>query len=68
MAELGVLDRLMAPPGERAGDGLATAAALAEAAAAIARLDQALASHPLRQGPPQVWGCEGQRGIFASVV
>jgi hypothetical protein len=29
-------------------------------------LDKEL-SDPTR-GPPQVWGCEGQSGIFASVV
>ena len=44
-----MLDLLMVLPGERAGSELATAVALAEASAAIARLDQALASHPLRQ-------------------
>jgi len=49
MAEVGRLDRLMALPGDRAGGELATATALAEASAAIARLDQTLASHPLHQ-------------------
>jgi len=49
MDETGALDRLMAVPGERAGGALATAGALAEASAGIARLDQALANHPLRQ-------------------
>ena len=49
MAGAGALDRLVTLPGEHADGVLATAAALAEAAAAIARLDQALASHPLRQ-------------------
>ncbi len=58
-AEGAVLDQLTALPWERAaangasagaGTGaLAMAVALAEASAAIARLDQALASHPLRQ-------------------
>ena len=49
MADAGALDRLLAPSGECAAGELAMAAALAEASAAIARLDQALASHPLRQ-------------------
>jgi hypothetical protein len=49
MDELGALDRLMALPGERAVGELSLAVSLAEASAAIARLDQALASHPLRQ-------------------
>ena len=49
MTAAGALDQLTALPGERADGALATAAALAEASAAIARLDQALASHPLRQ-------------------
>ncbi len=49
MAEVGGLDRLMARPAGHADRGMATATALAEAAAAIARLDQALVSHPLRQ-------------------
>jgi hypothetical protein len=58
-AEAAVLDQLTAWPGAPAaangtsagaGTGaLAMAVALAEASAAIARLDQALASHPLRQ-------------------
>jgi hypothetical protein len=52
-AEAGALDQLTALPGERSpitGAGaLAMAVALAEASAAIARLDQALASHPLWQ-------------------
>jgi len=42
-----MLDALLRLPGE-APDGPAVAAALAGAAASIARLDQALASHPLR--------------------
>jgi hypothetical protein len=46
--EAGALDRLLALPEETAGDPLTLAVALADAAAAIARLDQALASHPLR--------------------
>lgn len=49
MTETGTLDSLTALPGDRAGSELAMAVALAEASAAIARLDQALASHPLRQ-------------------
>lgn len=44
----GALDRLLVLPQDAAGDSLAMAAALADASAAIARLDQALASHPLR--------------------
>jgi hypothetical protein len=44
----GALDRLLVLPEDAAGDSLAMAAALADASAAIARLDQALASHPLR--------------------
>ena len=42
-----MLDTLLRLP-EKSADGSAVAAALARAAAAIARLDQALASHPLR--------------------
>jgi len=42
-----MLDALLRRPGE-AAHGPAVAAALARAAAAIARLDQALAAHPLR--------------------
>ncbi|MEO8715278.1 MAG: hypothetical protein ABI369_09720, partial [Acetobacteraceae bacterium] len=49
MTEAVVLDPLMALPGDRAGGDLAMVVALADAMAAIARLDQALASHPLRQ-------------------
>jgi hypothetical protein len=41
--------RLMALPGDRVGRAMAMATALAEASAAIARLDQALVSHPLRR-------------------
>jgi hypothetical protein len=44
----GALDRLLVLPEDAARDSLAMAAALADASAAIARLDQALASHPLR--------------------
>jgi hypothetical protein len=47
------LDQLTALPGEcslaNGAGALAMAVALAEASAGIARLDQALASHPLRQ-------------------
>jgi len=49
MAETGALDRLMAVPGARAAGYGTTVGALAAASAAIARLDQALASHPLRE-------------------
>jgi hypothetical protein len=44
----GALDRLLVLPEDAGGDSLAIASALADASAAIARLDQALASHPLR--------------------
>lgn len=44
----GALERMLVLPDEFGGDSFAMAAALADAAAAIARLDQALASHPLR--------------------
>lgn len=47
-SQTGALDQLLVLPEDAAGDTLAMAAALADAAAAIARLDQALASHPLR--------------------
>ncbi|MDR3488999.1 MAG: hypothetical protein P4M05_29340 [Bradyrhizobium sp.] len=47
-SQAGALDRLLVLPDDAAGDSLAMASALADAAAAIARLDQALASHPLR--------------------
>ena len=47
MTETHALDRLMALPGERTDS--AAVGALAAASASIARLDQALASHPLRQ-------------------
>ncbi len=46
--EAGTLDQLLSLPDDTAGDALALAVALADASAAIARLDQALASHPLR--------------------
>lgn len=49
MTEAGALDQLMALPADRTGSELALAVALADTTAAIARLDQALASHPLRQ-------------------
>src|SRR5579871_1430455 len=45
--EGGMLDTLLRTPKESA-EGQAVAAALARAAASLARLDQALASHPLR--------------------
>ncbi|MGD0110086.1 MAG: hypothetical protein ABSC06_39650 [Rhodopila sp.] len=48
MTEAGALDRLMALPGERAGSDAGVAMALAKTSAAIARLDQTLATHPLR--------------------
>ena len=49
MEKAGALDRLMRLPGEQVvGDGAAVGA-LAAASAAMARLDQALTSHPLRQ-------------------
>src|ERR1700693_117831 len=48
MTRAGALGRLLAVPGERIADGAAVSA-LAAASAAIARLDQALAGHPLRQ-------------------
>jgi hypothetical protein len=49
MIEAGALDQLMVLPGERGGGELAMAIALAGATGAIARLDQALANHPLRK-------------------
>jgi hypothetical protein len=49
MAEAGALDQLLAVPGASAPCDGATLGALAAASAAIARLDQALAGHPLRQ-------------------
>lgn len=48
MSEAGALDQLIDLPGDRAGGELAMAVALAGATGAMARLDQALASHPLR--------------------
>jgi hypothetical protein len=62
MADVGALDQLMALPGERAGSEMATLAALAEASAAIARLDQALAGHPLRQSLPSAARCGAPAG------
>jgi hypothetical protein len=49
MTEAGAVDYLMALSGAHARDDLAMAVARADATAAIAGLDQALASHPLRQ-------------------
>lgn len=49
MAERSPLDGLLALPATQAADSLALANALAGAAAAIARLDQKLRGHPLRQ-------------------
>ena len=48
MVEADGLDRLMRLPGERPAGNAAMVSALASASAAIARLDQAVASHPLR--------------------
>ncbi len=47
--EAGALNRLLSLPDDTGGDALALAVALANAAAAIARLDQALGNHPLAQ-------------------
>ncbi len=49
MGETGALDRLMLLLGDRNAGHAAAVSALAAASAAIARLDQALATHPLRQ-------------------
>ena len=49
MIETSALDRLVALPGERVAADGAAIRALAAASAAIARLDQALAGHPLQQ-------------------
>lgn len=49
MSEMEPLDRLMALPGDRTEMVMRIAIALADATAAMARLDQALVSHPLRQ-------------------
>jgi hypothetical protein len=49
MSAAGALDRLMSLPSVTADGAAAVATALASASAAIARLDQALAGHPLRQ-------------------
>ena len=49
MAASGALDRLLRPPGAREEHDGAAVSALAAASAAIARLDQALAGHPLAQ-------------------
>jgi len=48
MSETEPLDRLMTLPGDRTEIVMRVAVALADAAAAMARLDQALANHPLR--------------------
>lgn len=48
MMEAAPLDRLMVLPADRAASSAAALNALASASAAIARLDQALAGHPLR--------------------
>src|SRR5438552_11059942 len=48
-ADVGALDRLLVLPSDAADWHPASAAALAAVSAAIARLDHALASHPLRQ-------------------
>jgi hypothetical protein len=47
MAETDGLDRLMVLPGDRVAADRTAVSALAAASAAIARLDQALAGHPL---------------------
>ena len=49
MSAAGALDRLMSLPSVTADGAADGATALASASAAIARLDQALAGHPLRQ-------------------
>ncbi len=49
MVEAAPLAGLMALPADRAASSAAAMNALAGAAAAIARLDQAVAGHPLRQ-------------------
>lgn len=49
MAGVDALDRLMLLPDERAAGNATAVGALASASAAIARLDQAVGSHPLRR-------------------